>query len=305
MEVKFAVQIRRSFNLKFYNSVIDIYARFPIEKITIENFKEYVGKTHEFFDRVPVPDIEAALRNHIKALNKPHQIDRLREEFTHLSERDPRFIEAKAALELDLNSKKIDLHTQLNRINGQICALKRKNNAFDAEKKHARVELAQAYSKLITVFQTLATEEVNLKDRAYNIQRIRSFLYETNFIETVTTAIKVNYEGYTQGLEKLEGAYNDYLKKKRMYERLPSPPTRKQLMKISNAIAQYTPGTTILDGGKLFEIEKQLEPDALTAAAWEKMAIIAKFYKELNIPVDCERLQSVAIRHHALRQIID
>ncbi len=301
----FIPQIRQSFNLKAYHSFLGTYARFPIEKITIENFKEYVGKTHDFYDQIPVHHIEAALRNQIIDLHKPEDIDRMSEEFTHLSEEDPRFINAKAALELELNSEKNDLQAQLDKVKSQLDALKVKERTSDPEKKQAKAALAQAYSELITVFKTLTTDEVDVKDKASNVKRIRYFLCETTFLELVTTGINGNCEDYLQGLEKLEDSYIDYLKKKTIYEHFPSPPTRKQLRKTSAEIAQYVPGTTILKGGKLFEIEQQLQPDALAAAVWDKMATIAGFYKELNIPVDRGRTISVVGRSRALHQIID
>ncbi len=264
----------QDFNGKIFDDMVAAYAHQPIANITIDSFKQKAALIKGFFSAIDNVDIEAEIRKAIKAKHDTAAIDGIRAEFANPAADAAHLVTAKAAIETKLVAERSQLQAELDALRGSTGFNGTLHTAFQ-ERQVAESEMNQAKAVYVTqrgAFGSVAradtpvSELIGLADADPRIDQAKAHLIEK---------ARVFQEKHT-AYETLTTRFNE--------------------------IAQYHLGTNNLNGGKLFEINANLQPAAVEAAARTETAKVANFYNELNLVVG---KNNKAVRSQQLHRIID
>lgn len=257
----------QEFNGRIFDDMVNAYANQPIANITIGNFKQKVALIKGFFSAIDNVDIEAKLRQAIKRTHHTDALDAIRDEFTNAAADAPRFVEAKTQIEAKLNADKLALQGKLDELRGPNGWNGTIDAAFQA-RQQAEAAMNQAFTALIVAFQQPANN-VDQNDQARTIALI------TQFLDTAKTSGLTNIANLQQLLTDYNQKAVDFQAKKQAHEA--------KLAELAE-IAQYD-NTGNMTAGKIFDIDANLQPAAVDAAARAETRKNASFYTELNLVV--------------------
>jgi hypothetical protein len=260
---------KQGFNGKIFDDMTKAYADQAIGNITIDSFKQKAALIKGFFNAIDNVDIEAKMRQAIKAKHDTNAFDTIRAEFSNPAADAPRLVSAKAAIQTKLTAERTQLQTELDALRGNNGWNGTVNTAYQ-ELQTAQREMDQAYNALVLSLNAFGG--INANDRNGTIQFITQFLAAGNAASTGITnvaGIQTLLQTYTTKVQAFETKRTAHA----------------ALVTRLSEIAQYQNGTTNLSGGRLFQIDANLVPNAVEAAARAENGKVANFYNELNLIV--------------------
>jgi hypothetical protein len=142
-----------AFKDKAFKDGITAYANQPLERITIDSFKQKVAWIQEYFPQMSGVEIETQLRQAILLKHSTEALDAVKAEYTNSDYDTPYFIAVKDEIKTLLRVRQADLQTELS----FICATNRFDRILYAayERCEAEVAMNQAKTELLVLIQKL------------------------------------------------------------------------------------------------------------------------------------------------------
>ncbi len=259
------------FKTKIFDDMVNGFAEQALENITIESFKQKASLIKGYFSKNDTIEIEAKLRQAVKATHDSKEFVDLKAEFVNASANtgSDRYVAAKDARKTKLEAEQTALRTELdafrgtNGFNGSL-------HAADDAQKQAEAAVNQKYIELVAAFQQ-PINGLNQNDRDATITRIIAFIGA----DAATTASSATA---TTNVARITTLLGEYQEKVRVLEEKKS--AREALQKRFDEVAVYT-GTN-LTGGLLAKADAGLVDAALNAETVKELRRLANFYGALN-----------------------
>lgn len=257
------------FKTKIFDDMVNSYAEQSIENITIESFKQKVTLIKGYFAKNDSLEIQAKLRQAIKANHDSQELSDLKAEIIGAAANtgSDRYVAAKEARKTTLEAEQTALRTELdafrgtNGFNGSL-------HAADEAQKQAEAAVTQKYIELVAAFQQ-PVNGLNQNDRDATIARIIAFLGAGAATTTSSS---------TANVARVTALLGEYQEKIRTLDEKKA--AREALQKRFDEVAVYT-GTN-LTGGLLAEADAGLDDATLNTETAKELRNLAGFYGALN-----------------------
>jgi hypothetical protein len=296
----FALKIKTAqgeFNGKIFDDMADAYGKQAIGDITIESFQKKAALIHGFFPQLKAVDIEAKLREAIKAKHvtpEDNALEKIRGEFACTDTTGPtaaRFLAAKTAKETELRAKKTALEAEYYALRGTDAALAAARRVQGHEWQagcgtmHAASLEMQAAGALVDTAKAEYVTQRGQFPGQHTANDDTSVLLGLADADPRLVATKAD----------LRTKFDAFEVKRKAFEALCTRFAK---------IAHYAENSERRDGGELFDVEANLDPTAIERSARAETSRKAAFYNELNQDVADEETARIA-RSEALRAIFN
>lgn len=257
------------FSKRIYVDMVDGFASQPAASITIDGFKQKAADMKGFFPNNSSVDIEASLRQALKA-NNDQAFNALANEFLNVDPTNAKVAELKGQLRTQFEAEKQAIETELSALrgpsgwDGTINAAFQRMDAARVARDAARAEL---FNVLGIVNPTMADDQL-------------AALLNGNF----STDITAKRDLWLQKVAEFNTAKQEH----------------DALVARFAELAQYQPGTQNVIGGKLAQVNANLQDAQLGAAARAEATKIGNFYRELHTDVNERNKQARFNRMHTI-----